>query len=312
MIDMASYTAHGLQIDSEVSLPGLLPGSSQHPDVRIRYGSVPTDLSDPLVKGGWFQVLPDTLLLLVNNVARFLVVKGKDILIEPYPNCQDDVLRLYLLGSAFGALLIQRGILAMHASAIKTARGAVLFVGKAGHGKSTLMAAMVQRGYAMLTDDVTAISLESPTEPVAYSSFPLLRLCADAAVRLNHSLETLALVRAWDAEKYVVPVANFCADPAPVHAIYNLKVHAAPTITIEPVNAKERFSIVAVNTYRYTFLDGLGQRETHFRATTQLAKAAEIFSLTRPASPYLLDELVDRLGIEFGEPVDMAKEQEVS
>lgn len=297
---MTSYTTHGLQIDSEVSLPGLLPGSRQLPDVRIRYGSVPTTLSDPQVKGGWFQASPDTFLLIVNDVARFLVVKGEDILIERYPNCQEDVLRLYLLGSAFGALLIQRGILAMHASAIQTARGAVLFVGKAGHGKSTLMAAMVQRGYAMLTDDVTAVSLESPSGPLAYSSFPRLRLCADAAVRLNHSLEALTLVRAWDAEKYVVPVTNFCAHPVPVQAIYDLRVHPAPTIIIEPVNTKERFTIVAVNTYRYTFLDGLGQRETHFRATTQLAKAAEIFSLTRPASPYLLDELVDRLDEEFG------------
>jgi hypothetical protein len=162
------------------------------------------------------------------------------------------------------------------------------------------MAAMVQRGYAMLTDDVTAVSLESPSDPLAYSSFPRLRLCGDAAVRLNHSLEALTLVRAWDAEKYVVPVTNFCAHPVPVQAIYDLRVHPAPTIIIEPLNTKERFTIVAVNTYRYTFLDGLGQRETHFRATTQLAKAVEIFSLTRPASPYLLDELVDRLDVEFG------------
>ena len=291
---MTSYTVHGLQIDSEVSLPGLLPGSGQHPDVRISYGSVPTTLPDPQVEGGWFQASPDTFLLIVSDVARFLVVKGEDILIERYPNCQEDVLRLYLLGSAFGALLIQRGLLAMHASAIQTARGAVLFVGEAGHGKSTLMAAMVQRGYAMLTDDVTAVSLESPSRPLAYSSFPRLRLCADAAVRLNHSLEALTLVRAWDAEKYVVPVTNFCANPVPVQAIYDIRVHPAPTIIIEPVTTKERFTIVAVNTYRYTFLDGLGQRETHFRATIKLAKAAEIFSLTRPASPYLLDELVDR------------------
>ena len=297
---MKSYTAHGLQIDSEVPLPGLRPGSSQDPDVRIHYSSVPATLSDPVTQSSWFQALPDTMLLNIKDVARFLIVKGEEITIEPYANCQEDVLRLYLMGSAFGAVLIQRGLLAMHASAIKTTGGAVLFVGKAGHGKSTLMAAMVNRGYRMLTDDVTAISLESSSGPIAYSSFPLLRLCADAASRLNHSLETLTRVRAWDSDKYVVPISNFHPDPVPVHAIYDLRIHSAPTITIDPVNAKERFEIVAVNTYRYTFLDGLGQRETHFRATAQLAKAAEIYSLSRPASPYLLDELVDRLDETIG------------
>ena len=297
---MTSYTAHGLQIDSEVVLPGLLPGSSQDPDVRIRYGSVPKALPNPVTQSSWFQALPDTMLLNIKDVARFLVMQGKEITIEPYANCQEDVLLLYLMGSAFGAVLIQRGLLAMHASAIKTAHGAVLFVGKAGHGKSTLMAAMVQRGYQMMTDDVTAISLDSPPRPVAYSSFPRLRLCADAASRLNHSLETLNRVRAWDSDKYVVPITNFHPNPVPVHAIYDLRVHLAPTIIIEPVNTKERFAIVAKNTYRYTFLDGLGQREKHFRATTQLAKAAEIFSVTRPSSPYLLDELVDRLDETVG------------
>jgi hypothetical protein len=309
---MTLYTVHGLQIDSEVPLPGLLPGSNQHSDVRIRYDSVPTALPNPLGEGGWFQAAPDTFLLDVRDVARFLVVKGQDILIERLPNCQEDVLRLYLLGSAFGALLHQRGLLVMHASTIQTARGAVLFVGPSGHGKSTLLAGLVQRGYAMLSDDVTAISLESPSSPVAYSAFPRLRLCSDAAVRLKYPVERLQRVRTWDADKYHVPVTCFCPKPLPVCAVYTLRVHATPDILLEPVSSVQRFAIVATNTYRYRFLEGLGQRQIHFKAATRLAKAVHVGSIIRPASPYMLDELVDRLSVEFGEPVDTAKEKEVS
>jgi hypothetical protein len=297
---MTSYTAHGLQIDSEVPLPGLLPGLSQEPDVRIRYGSVPLALPNPQAESGNFQAAPDTFLLGVPDVGRFLVEKGQDILIERFPNCQEDLLQLFLLGSAFGALLHQRGLLVMHASTIQTDRGAVLFVGDSGHGKSTLLAALVQRGYAMLADDVTAISVESPSGPVAYSSFPRLRLCADAAVRLNYPVEDLQRVRSWDAEKYTVPVTRFCANPLPVHAIYSLRVHEAPEILLEPVSTVQRFAIVAANTYRYRFLKALGLSKMHFHAATRLASAVQVRSLTRPASPYLLDELVDRLGEEFG------------
>jgi hypothetical protein len=118
-----SYTAHGLQINSEVPLPGLLPGLSQEPDVRIRYGSVPLALPNPQAESGNFQAAPDTFLLGVPDVGRFLVEKGQDILIERFPNCQEDILQLFLLGSAFGALLHQRGLLAMHASTIQTDRG---------------------------------------------------------------------------------------------------------------------------------------------------------------------------------------------
>ena len=117
---MTRYTAHGLQIDSEILLPELLPGSNGPADVRIRYAPVPTSLPDPLGEGGNFQAAQDKLLLVVWDVARYLVVKGQEILIEPFPNCPENGLRLFLLGSAFGALLHQRGLLVMHASAIQT------------------------------------------------------------------------------------------------------------------------------------------------------------------------------------------------
>jgi hypothetical protein len=221
-------------------------------------------------------------------------------------------LLLYLLGSTLGVILHQRGLLVMHASTIQTARGAVLFVGPSGHGKSTLLAALVQRGYAMLADDVTAVSVESPSSPVAYSAFPRLRLCGDAAVRLNYPVEELQPVISWDAEKYHVPVTCFCPNPLPVHAIYTLGVHAKQDILLEPVSTVQRFTIVATNTYRYEYLEGLGQRQTHFKAAAQMANAVHIGSITRPASPYMLDELVDRLSVEFGEPVTTAKEKEVS
>jgi hypothetical protein len=309
---MTLYTAHGLQIDSEVPLPGLLPGSNQDSDVRIRYGSVPTSLPNPLAQSNTFQATPDTFLLAVRDVARFLVVKGQDILIERFPNCKEELLLLYLMGSTLGVILHQRGLLVMHASTIQTARGAVLFVGPSGHGKSTLLAALVQRGYAMVADDVTAVSLEATSSPVANSAFPRLRLCGDAAVRLNYSVEDLQPVRSWDAEKYHVPVTCFCPNPLPIHAIYTLNVHELTDILLEPVSSVQRFAIVATNTYRYRFLEGLGQRQMHFNAATQLANAVHVGSITRPASPYILDELVDRLGVEFGEPVDIVKEKEVS
>jgi hypothetical protein len=124
-------------------------------------------------------------------------------------------------------------------------------------------------------------------------------LCTDAAVRLNYPVEDLQRVRSWDADKYTVPVTRFCAASLPVHAIYSLRIHEAPEILLEPVSTVQRFAIVAANTYRYRFLKALGLRKMHFHAATRLASTVQVRSLTRPASPYLLDELVDRLGEEF-------------
>jgi hypothetical protein len=306
------YTAYGLQVDSEVPLPELLPGSNQSPDVQIRYGSVPTSLPDPLGQGGYFQAAPDTFLLRVRNTARYLVVKGQEIVIERLPNCSEDALRLYLLGSAFGALLHQRRLLVMHASSIETARGAVLFVGPSGHGKSTLLAALVQRGYAMLADDVTAVTVEPPSGPVAFAAFPHMRLCADAATRLDYRLEGLPRVYSpgrISVDKYLVPVPHFCATPLPVHALYTLNVHAPPDIHLESVDNVQRFALVGANTYRHLFLEGLGLRQMHFHAAARMAKTVQVGCITRPASPYLLEELVDRLEVELGGPIGMIEQK---
>jgi hypothetical protein len=97
----------------------------------------------------------------------------------------------------------------------------------------------------------------------------------------------------------------------PVYAVYALSVGEAPGIHVEQVDALQRFAIVRNNTYRYGFLDSLGLRQVHFDAAARLAKAVQVRRITRPASSFLLDELVDRLGVEFGEPVNATQEQEV-
>ena len=309
-----SYTAYGLRITSELPLPELLPDSGLSPDVHIRYGSVPTRLPNPLGEGGYFQATPDTFLMTVPDVARYLVVKGQEIVIERFPNSPDEGLRLFLLGSAFGALLHQRRLLVMHASTIQTARGAVLFVGDSGHGKSTLVAALVQRGYAMLADDVTPVTRDLSSGPVALASFPHLRLCGDAAARLKYSVDALPRVHSpgpINRDKYVVPVTRFYDSPLPVHAMYSLNTHATPNIQLEAVDSVQRFALVGANTYRYSFLEGLGLRQMHFQAAVQLARAVHIGRITRPALPYMLDELVDRLELELGAPIATTKQKEV-
>jgi hypothetical protein len=306
---MNRYFAYGLEIESEVALPGVLPGSKPNADVTIRLGSVPDALPDPVRKAGYWQATRDAFLFRIRDVAKYLIVKGQHITIDRVPGGHQDVLKTYLMGSAFGALMHQRRLLVMHASSIQTAQGAVLFVGPSGLGKSTLLAALVDRGYAMLSDDVTAIDVQTQAAPVAFASFPTMRLGTDSAAHLALHVDSLPRVRY--TEKHVVPVKRFCADPLPVRAVYALGIHEALNVQIEPVDPIQRFAIVGNNTYRYKFLESLGLHQVHFDAAARLARAVQIFRIQRPASTFLLEKLVDRLWAELGEPVNRSREQEV-
>ncbi|MBK5102410.1 MAG: hypothetical protein JJE15_15725, partial [Desulfobacteraceae bacterium] len=93
------YTAYGLKIASCIPCPELLAGNGS-PDVTIRYGKTSDSLAGAQAKGGYYQATPEQLLLSIDRVARFLVSRGEEILIDRVPDSNDIEVRLYLLGSA--------------------------------------------------------------------------------------------------------------------------------------------------------------------------------------------------------------------
>lgn len=88
------------------------------------------------------------LLLKVDGVANYWVKEGREIVIEPGPAAEAGDVRVFLLGSAFGALLHQRGLPPFHAGAVAMEGKAVLLAGRSGVGKSTLAAELCRRGHS--------------------------------------------------------------------------------------------------------------------------------------------------------------------
>ncbi len=142
------YKTYGLTIDSEISLPELIPQTnrneqdaaraSQQGIVQIRLGAVPEQLEHPTGQGVLYQASANQFLLSMNHIARYLVRNGNEIIIQPALNALESDIRVFLLGSVFGALLHQRELLVLHASAIGTDAGAVLFTGPSGIGRCSV------------------------------------------------------------------------------------------------------------------------------------------------------------------------------
>ena len=113
------YFVFGLHIHSELELPELISDNSDMPaDVKITIGDTPDSLPNAQNQGVTFQIADNELLLGLKGIARYHVKDGNQISISPKENSDEKDIRLFLLGSCFGALLHQRKILALHASAI--------------------------------------------------------------------------------------------------------------------------------------------------------------------------------------------------
>lgn len=294
-----TYTAYGLVISSDMPFPELNAGEGMS-DVVIRDGEVPDQLEQADAVGVLYQANAHQFLLKLKNIANYLVQNGNEIIIDRCPDTTSSEVRVFLLGSCLGALLHQRGMLAIHASAIETEKGAVLFCGPSGCGKSTLLSALVERGYPMLADDIVGLVLNDLKEPVVLPGYPQIKLWEDSAEQLGQPTDDLHRVRP-QLGKYALPsYNNFSqAEHIPLSAIYVLNPYNDTDIILEPVNDSAKFDAVLHNTYRERFLDGFGLRLPHFRLATATAKAARVTIVKRPTGSFRLRHLVDILIQDF-------------
>ena len=297
------YRAYGLRVRSDVVLPfdpapepATVP-ASEPSDVTVRLGAVPRTL--PAGRGAvtrtrLWQARPGAFLIHVEGVARYLVTGGRDVLIEPLGGGDDDV-ATFFIGSPFPVLLQQRGVATLHAAAVATAAGAVLLLGPSGIGKSSLAAALAERGFPLLADDVTGVALDADHRPVALPAFARQRLWAHTLDRMRWRGRAQSRVRRG-LEKYWIPAQRACSSPMPVRAAFVLESsHLHPGIGIEPLSCGSAFWALWNHTRRKRAMDAMGRRPAHFRAVTTMARRVPVALVTRPEHPFLLEALAERI-----------------
>ena len=105
--------------------------------------------------------------LTVDGIGRFRISNADQITWQRADGTvSDQDLRTFLLGSAMGALLIQRGMLVLHGHALARDGQAIVCLGHSGAGKSTLAYALMQQGWRLLADDLVAITPDGQVLPV--------------------------------------------------------------------------------------------------------------------------------------------------
>jgi hypothetical protein len=119
-------------------------------------------------------------------VARLLVRGGRLVLVDAAPGADARDVRLYLLGTVMVGLCHQRGRLPLHAMAVAGRGGAVAVGGLSGVGKSTLAAQLLQRGHAILADDLCALEFDS-AEARLHPGPARIKLWADSIASLGLS-----------------------------------------------------------------------------------------------------------------------------
>lgn len=234
----------------------------------------------------FLQMKRGDLRLTVEGIGRFRITNGTRIAWYPeHAGVSDQDIRTFLLGSAVGALLIQRGMLVLHGNALEKNGQAIVCMGHSGAGKSTLAYALMQQGWRLLADDLVAVTPQGMVLP----GIPRIKLWHDAAKAFGLDPDTLPPIR-HAMHKYLLmgEAVQRAPDAASLQALY--LIHQRRNDASDPdagritriVSEKAAALRLRNQAFRPRFVRGLGQEGPNFMALARLQTSVPLAVLPLP------------------------------
>lgn len=326
-----TFTIYGLGVLTNLEIPGVAPAPISSVDIQLSLGTLPdwVDAVDSSEVEPWytsdykdetgtpglrvvrlsgmyyrFSYTDETEFLIDKKGTRIWAVWPKALTLEDTAT--------YLLGPIMGFVLLLRGCVSLHASAIKIDDRAIALVGPAGAGKSTTAAAFADLGYSILAEDVVTLDDRGDLFLVQ-PAYPCIRLWPESVAALYGQHNDLPrLTPNW--EKRFLDLTQqpyqFHQEPLSLAAIYLLEERsessAAPFVNQLP-ESKALMSLVA-NTYSTRLMDKV-MRAREFEILSRLLKTIPVRQITPHTSTSRIPQLCKLISEDFESLKSRRKEQ---
>ncbi len=310
---------YGLGVISDRAIPGVPPSTIASEDVRISFGSLPAWLDEVTAMQVETSYVADyksecgepalrVFRVLDGKYYRFCYADETEFVIDNAgsevwaawrePLTIEDT-ATYLLGPVMGFVMLLRGVVCLHASAIAIGDEAIALLGPAGSGKSTTAAAFAERGYSILAEDVVTLD-DRGDHFLVRPGYPCIRLWP-AAVKALYGSETHLpkLTPNWD-KCYLDLTGNFQRDPLRLAAIYHLgeRRHDAVAPLVQPLDRAEAMMSLVANTYATKLMDK-NMRAREFELLTRVLNHVRLRRVTPHANVSRIGDLCDRILEDF-------------
>ena len=289
----------GWRVRSSLPLPETLPwyGPDRPVDIEVCRGPVPMPRhhSGNTTAPPYIQAAHDGCLILnAMPIARYLVCSDR-VLVDTLLEEEALEWRVLLLGPVLGLLCYLRGLLPLHASAVRIGNKVVALAGRSGIGKSTLAAALSQRGHFIIAEDVCPIDVADQL-PVVLPTFRALKLHAATLTMLGFGTQGLPRLQ-FGAKKYHL-LLNRPFDPTPLTLdIVYLVEDALPGLddNFLPVTGAKAFERLSAKIYRPEFGQLLLTKPALFGKVARLAERVAVRRLIRTRDATRLTVLIESI-----------------
>ena len=324
---------YGLGVVANRIVPGVPSAPTASDDVHISFGSLPSwlyevsgtqietyvadyndECGNPVLRmfsmldGGYYRFCyADQTEFVIDRAGTEIWAKWID------PLTLEDT-ATYLLGPIMGFVMLLRGVVCLHASAVVVDNQAVALLGPAGAGKSTTAAAFSERGYSVLAEDVMTLD-DRHDHFLVRPAYPCIRLWP-ASVKALYGTENYLpkLTPNWD--KCYLDLTErpqqFQQQPLPLAAVYYLGERrddpAAPLV--EPLDRAEGMILLVGNTYSSKLMDKT-MRAREFELLSRVLNNVPLRRVTPHANPSRIPELCDSILADVSRGLSLMKTDQV-
>lgn len=313
---------YGLGVVANRTVPGVPASSIATEDVRINFHSLPAqlnELSASHIETAYIADYTDecgrpvlrVFRLFQGKYYRFCYADQTEFVIDgpgteiwadwPEPLTIEDA-ATYLLGPVMGFVMLLRGVVCLHASAIAIDGYAIALAGPAGSGKSTTAAAFSDRGFSILAEDVVTLD-DRGDRFLVRPGYPCIRLWP-ASVKALYGTESHLpkLTPNWD-KRYLDLTERpeqFQQHPLTLGAIYLLDQRRddSEAPLVETLDRAEGLMSLVANTYATKLMDK-DMRAREFELLTRVLNYVPLRRVTPHSDPARIPQLCERLLNDF-------------
>ena len=292
------YKVYGLDVKSEIKIDEFVPteNSNYENAVSIKYSIMSEDIKESIKNNKKANFSKEEVWFYIDNVATYRVTNGNLIEFEPCENADPYLLRVFLMCSCLGFIMIQRDIVAIHGGTIVIDNKAIILTGNRGAGKSTLTTGLRLKGYPFISDDVAAIEIKDNI-PMVKHGFPYQKLCSSAMDKLGYDKENYFSFMSDTEIKYLVNAHDdFIYEDTRLFALCELSVGDVEDVQIEEIKGSEKLNKLIANRYRVEFVQAMGGiSPIAFKILLQIAKNIKFYKIIRPNGQFTVDKQIELL-----------------
>jgi hypothetical protein len=317
-----TFSVYGLGLLANSPIPGVPEASISSVDVRLLFGNLPNWLGqvDPSSVKLWYtsdykdelgNPAMNVFRLFEGKYYRFCYADETEFLIDqsgtniwavwPETLSLEDT-STYLLGPIMGFVMLLRGCVSLHASAIAIGDQAIALAGPAGAGKSTTAAAFAELGYSILAEDVVTLD-DRGASFLVQPAYPCIRLWPASVTALFGEHNDLPkLTPTWE-KRYLDLTQRpyqFHEKPLPLAAIYLLEQRSENSLApfVKHISEPQALMSLVANTYATRLMD-TAMRAREFEILGRLLKTVPVRQIIPHANTSQIPKLCKLIREDF-------------